>query len=425
MTAGSKQNAVSIFDIHLRIGIVALALAVMLATTLIAAPAAQAQTFSVIHTSTDAGDGGEPYAGLSMDRAGSFYGTTNTGAGGGGTVFRLKRAGSGWVLTTLYAFQNDGGGRPTGGVIVGPDGSVYGMTQYGGTGCSPNGCGTVYMLRPPAAVCKAVSCPWTKTILYSFQGYPDGGYPEFGSLTLDKYGNLYGATAGEGANLMGTVFRMTPSNGGWTESVLYNFTGGADGALPYSTVTIDGAGNLYGTTFAGGDAGGSVYELSPSGSGWTEKTLYTFTGGSDGYQLVGGVAIDQQGNLYGGTEKGGVPAEGTAFELTPSGGGWTYTLLQSFSGYDGPFSTPTLDAAGNVYLTSIFSTLDGSSQAGGVYKLTRSHGGWSTSALYTFTGGNDGNIPAGSVILDGNGNIYGTTVAGGSYNQGVIFEIKP
>ncbi len=416
----------SLFDFHSPIATVALVLALLFATTFAAVPALQAQTFSVIHAFSGTGDGGEPYSGLSMDRAGNFYGTTNIGGAGAGTVFRLKREGSGWVLATLYTFPNDGTGHPTAGVVPGPDGSLYGMTQYGGTGCGPNGCGTVYRLRPPVSVCKAISCPWTKTIIHSFQGYPnDGGYPEFGSLTIDKDGNLYGATAGEGANQVGTVFKMTPSSGGWTESVLWNFTGGADGALPYSTLTIDGAGNLYGATFAGGDAGGSVYELSPSGSGWTEKTLYNFAGGSDGYQLVGGVAIDQQGNIYGGTEKGGAPGDGTAFVLMPSGGGWIHSILQNFSGYDGPFSSPVVDAAGNVYFTSAFSTLDGSIQAGGVYKLTRSGGGWTTSAVHTFSGGDDGNIPAGSVIFDANGNLYGTTVAGGSYGQGVIFEITP
>ncbi len=405
---------------------IAVSSALLVLLAIAAAGMAQAQTFTVIHNFTGAGDGGAPYAGLTMDRSGNFYGTTTSGAGSRGTVFQLKRAGSGWILATLYAFQGGAdGGAPAGGVIVGADGSLYGMTQIGGTGCAPHGCGTVYRLRPQASVCRAVSCPWSITTIYNFD-YDGGGYPAYGNLTFDQAGNLYGAASSYGAYGDGTVFKLTPANGSWTESVLWNFAGGADGALPYSTVSFDSAGNLYGTAYAGGaENAGTVYELSPSGAGWTEKTLYTFTGGNDGAQPIGGVAVDQHGNLFGTAIHGGAPGQGTAYELTPSGAGWTFAVLQNFSGYDGPFDTPMLDATGNVYLTSAYSTLDGNIQAGGVYKLTQSNGGWNASALYTFSGGNDGNIPAGNVIRDSNGNVYGTTVAGGSHGQGVIFEITP
>lgn len=421
MAVGTKQKAVWCSAMKS-----AAATVVLVVLVTLAASAAQAQQFSVIHTFTGAGDGGAPYAGLTIDHGGNLYGTTTSGgAHSEGTVFRLKRAGSSWTLSTLYSFQGGvDGALPAGGVILGPDGNLYGMTQSGGTGCAQHGCGIVYKLQPPATFCRAVSCPWTKTTLYSLD-YSSGAYPSSANLTFDQAGNLYGSTAAYGAYGKGTVFKLTPSNGAWTVSVPWAFTGGNDGALPYSTVIFDGAGNLYGTAYAGGaDNYGTVYELSPSGSGWTEKTLYTFTGGNDGSQPFGGVATDQRGNIYGTTFSGGTPGQGTVFELTPSGGGWSYDLLQTFSGYDGPYATPTLDSAGNVYVTSTFSTLDGGSQAGGVYKLTRSNGGWSTSALYTFTGGNDGDIPADSVTIDANGNIYGTTVAGGS-GQGVVFEITP
>ncbi len=197
-------------------------------------------------------------------------------------------------------------------------------------------------------------------------------------------------------------------------------------AGPSAPSSLTSAGNLYGTTIANGSGNnGTVYELTPSGSGWTEKTLYAFTGGNDGNVPYGGVAMDQHGNLYGGTEKGGSPGQGTAFQLTPSGGGWTYALLQPFSGYDGPFASPTVDAAGNVYVTSAFSTLGSGANAGGVYKLTQSNGAWNTSTLYAFSGGSDGNIPADSVVIDAYGDVYGTTVAGGAYGAGVIFQITP
>ena len=419
MTTGSKRKAACSIPS-------AWTLAVLLATTLIAASPASAQTMSVIHNFTNQGDGGSPFAGLTVDRAGNFYGVTTSGGGGYGTVFRLKRSGTGWVLSTLYNFQASDGGAPTGGVVVGADGSLYGMNTYGGTGCAPLGCGSVYRLRPPASFCHAFSCPWTKTTIYAFQGYPDGGYPEFGSLIVDAAGNLYGAASGEGTHLAGTVFKLTPSGGAWTESVLWNFTGGADGGGPFSNLIFDGAGNLYGTTIAGGNGNnGTVFKLSPSGSGWTQQTLYAFTGANDGSVPYGGVAMDRLGNLFGGTEQGGSPGNGTAFALTPSGGGLAYNLLQTFSGYDGPFASPTIDAAGNVFLTSAFSTIGSGANAGGVYELSPTNGTWSVRTLYAFSGGTDGNIPAGSVVVAPDGTVYGTTVAGGAFGAGVIFQITP
>jgi uncharacterized repeat protein (TIGR03803 family) len=379
---------------------------------------AQAQTFTVLHNFTGGGDGSAPYAGLSMDRAGNLYGTTSAG---NSSVFRMSNSGSSWILTSLYTFKGGSDGAvPYSRVIIGPDGSLYGTTTVGGTGCSPNGCGTVYRLRPPASACKTALCPWTKTALYRFTGSTDGSSPSIGDLLLDQAGNLYGTTTAGGADGQGVVFKLTPSGGGWTESVLWSFTGGSDGSDPQSGVIFDDAGNLYGTTYIAGKGGeGTVYQLSPSGSGWTENTLYSFTGGNDGSNPIGGVAMDAQGNLYGTTVFGGSSGGGTVYELTPSNGTWTFTLLQGFTGYEGPYDTPTLDAEGNVLGTSSFTGGNGQ-----VFKLTPSNGGWTYNVLHNFTG-NDGYVPAGNVILDSNGILYGTTLDGGADGKGVVFEITP
>ncbi len=376
---------------------------------------AQAQTLSVLYNFTGGNDGALPEGGLTMDRAGHFYGTTTyDGAGGYGTVFRLSRAGSGWVSTPLYSF-NSVDGRPNGGVVFGPDGSLYGT--------SSGGDGRIYRLQPPPAACHSVICPWTETVLYTFNA-ADGEGPN-GPLVFDQAGNIYGTTFG-GGQAGGVVFELTPSNGGWTETVLWYF-GVPTGYLPGSGVIFDSSGNLYGTTSDGGaSGGGAVYQLSPSGSGWTENVL-TYISDS---RAVGGVVMDGQGNLFGVTCCGrSYDRPGVVFELTPSNGSWTFNVLYAFdsSGY-GPEWSPTLDAAGNVYDTSIGTGLF---SEGEVFKLTPSNGGWTYTSV-SFDGSN-GKDPYGSVILDAAGNIYGTANGGGnglcnidgSMGCGVVWEIAP
>ena len=260
---------------------------VFLFMTLTAQPV-QAQTYKVIYNFTGGQDGAVPYTGLTMDRAGNFYGTTlNGGSTGNGTVFRLSRKGSGWVLTPLYSFQGGtDGAYPYARVVFGPDGSLYGTTGGGGYyvgDCASSGCGTVYKLSVPPTVSPAALSPWRETVLSRFSDGSDGGGPGTGSLAFDQAGNIYGTTTQggsyEGMNCAsagcGTIFELTPSNGGWTKSVLYSFTDGSDGMRPWSGVIFDRAGNLYGTTSYGGPAyGGTVYQLQPSGSGWAFNTLY-------------------------------------------------------------------------------------------------------------------------------------------------------
>ena len=295
-----------------------IAISTVLVLTVVATQSAQAQTFTVIHNFTGGLDGGYPWAGLTMDEAGNLYGTagyTGTAGCGGdgcGTVYQLKHKGSGWVFNLLYSFTGGSdGGNPYARVIFGPDGALYGTTRYGN--------GTVFNLKPGPTACKTALCPWTVTVLHQFAGYPsDGSDPYSGDLFLDQSGNIYGTTEYGGRNQCGrfgagcgTVYELTPSGSGWTESRLYNFLDDGSGTNPTAGVTMDKAGNLYGTTelrrngFFPGN--GTVFQLMPFGK---EKLLHSFQGGSDGSKPFAGVIFDQSGNLYGATQQFG------------DGGGW-------------------------------------------------------------------------------------------------------
>ena len=188
-------------------------------------------------------------------------------------------------------------------------------------------------------------------------------------------------------------------------------------------MTLDAHGNLYGTTSLGGANGvGVVYELSPSNSGWTQTVLYTFQGSADGQNPVGGVALDEAGNLFGTTFDGGVNGGGTVYELSPSAEGWTFTVVYSFTGgYGGPYNKLTF-AKGNIYGAT---NGEGAYGYGLVFEMTPANGGWTFIDLHDFGGADDGAEPYGSVAVDGAGNVFGTTNEGGSLNQGLVFEITP
>jgi uncharacterized repeat protein (TIGR03803 family) len=226
-----------------------------------------------------------------------------------------------------------------------------------------------------------------------------------------------------------------------TYNIIYSFSGCADAGGPTSTLILDRSGSLYATAKSGGapcgvrgwgvafklkpatgSGSGTVFELTPSGSGWTPKVLYTFTGGTDGGEPVGGLVMDAAGNLYGSTVEGGTGGGGTIFELSPSGGSWTFGTLYSLVGGGGPLSSLTIDAAGNLYGTAF---LDGASGVGSVFKLTHSGGSWTFTDLHDFQANSGGVTPIGGVTLDGSGNLYGTTIDGGTRGAGVIWEITP
>jgi uncharacterized repeat protein (TIGR03803 family) len=326
----------------------------------------------------------------------------------------------------LYDFFNGGGGRfPQARPVLAPGGALYGTTLYGGQGlCTEFGCGVVYSLRPQQTPCRSVSCPWTNSLVYSFSG-EDGNQPGFVAPAFDSVGNLYGTTTAGGASFVGNVFQLTRSNGGWTATNIHDFSGPPDGEIPYSGVTLDAQGNVYGTTWMGGaNNWGAVYRLTSSGSGWTETILYSFQGGSDGGEPVGGLVFDQSGNLYGTTQSAGSGGGGTVFELSPSGGGWTLGVLYSFTGKNGggPLDTLAMDAAGTLYGTTY---IDGTYGYGSVFKLTHHNGSWSYTDLHDFTNGEDGGNPIGGASLDANGNLYGTASGGGTAGVGVVWQITP
>jgi len=374
---------------------------------------AHAQTLTVLHTFTGGSDGGEPYTGLTADQAGGFYGVTYAGgAYGQGVVFYLSHSGLGWVLSPLYTFKGGvDSGQTLSRVALGP-GGVYGTTPNGGT----TGNGTVFVLKPPLSICRAIVCSWSKTVVYNFSGGSDGAHPG-GDLLFDGAGNIYGTAMGGGAYGEGVVYKLTRSGNSWAQTVLWSFSGGADGAGPSSGLVFDSSGNLFGTTGYGGNGWGVVYELSPSPMGWSQKTLYAFT-----YQdqnPYGGVAIDSAGNLFGFT--GANVGAGIAYELSPPPGGWVFTLMHKFDpSYEGPFDTPTLDRQGNVYGTSAFAGGNGE-----VFKLARAGNGWTFTPLYDFTGGDDGLFIVGGVVRDGSGNLYGTSAAGGRQFFGTLWQLAP
>ncbi len=385
----------------------------------------QASNTNVIYTFSGGSDGASPYAGLAMDSAGNFYGTTSSGGLGYGTVFKLSKVNSQWVLTTLYKFAggNDGSG-PLAGVYVGPDGNLYGTTyRGGGTGCHGFGCGTVFTVKK---FCIGSFCQYGATVIYRFTGGSDGAQPG-GPLVFDRSGTIYGTTVNGGVRFgcggpgCGTVFKLVYGGASWTEHVLYQFAGGADAQLPTGGVIFDSAGNLYGTTESGGSHGkGTVFQLTSSGSGWTEQILYSFQGVTDGYYPDSGVIVDPAGNLYGATVFGGAGNGGTIFELTRSGGAWSHTVLYNMPGNAGPFANLYMDSAGNLYGTSY---QDGRYFLGSAFELTA--GTWTYSSLHDFTGGSDGNYPQSTLVLATNGRLYGTASYGGGSGHGAIVEIEP
>ena len=340
---------------------------------------------------------------------------------GYGAVYKLTHRGSGWTINPVYTFSNaSNGANPEAGVIVGPNGSLYGTTIYGGT----SGSGTVFNLRPSATACVAVLCPWQETVLYSFLNGGDGAYPGYGNLIFQA-GDIYGSTAGGGNSGLGTVYELMPSGDGWTESVLHSFSG-SDGATPFSGVLFDSSGNLYGTTTAGGTGNaGTVFKMTySSGSGWTESVLYSFLNGNDGGYPTAGLTLGSSGVLYGATSNGGSGGGGTVFKLTPSGGSWTYSLIYSFAGGAdcGPWGALAPDMAGNLYGTTL---CDGANNFGSIFKLTQSGSGWTYSSIHAFTGGTGGAFPYGNAVFDSSGNLYGTASAGGADGYGVAWEITP
>jgi len=332
---------------------------------------------SVLYTfGASPSDGSLPLGGVFRDDSGLIYGTNGSGGtNGAGTIFRLSPPH--WHETILYSFgPGDWSYGPAADLIRDRDGNLYSTTAIGGTGPCYHGCGTVFKMDAQGNV----------TVLYNFQGPPDAGnwgYFLSTPLLLGADGKLYGTTTLGGTNNAGTVFNLTRSGSGWTESVIYNFSGGADGYSPWQGLVADAQGNLYGTTYLGGAGSGVVFKLTPNGGSWTQSVIHTFTGPDGAYPEFGRLLRDRQGNLYGTTVGGGLNGYGTVFELSPNGSGWT------------------------------------------------------ESVLWNFTDGEDGAGPGGTLAMDRDRNLYGAATYGGGYLQnpnctglifngcGVIFKLTP
>ncbi len=404
---------------------------------------AQAQSLEVLHTFRGAPDGEVPDGGL-LDVGGTFYGTTSAGGtsnhctgqpySGCGSVFTISSARHEQVLYSFGGPPDDGFDPGNGKLVTDEQGNFYGTTVSGGTGTCKSaagkvvGCGTVFKVTSSGA----------ETILYSFKGgTTDGAYPS-GGLVRDPAGNLYGATLEGGSDRScllshynggcGTVFELTAAD---EESVLYSFKGGpADGSFPTAPLVRDSKGNLYGTTgFGGAGEGGTVFEVLASGA---EKLRYSFSAfePSNGYD-PGPVVRDSAGNLYGTTVMGGdlscaLDGCGTVFELTGS----TLSVLHAFAGgtTDGEISTGGLlmDANGDLYGTTEYG---GAYQSGTVFKVELSSG--TESLVWSFNGTTDGSDPTGTLTPDVDGNLYGTASTGGDLSCGggkgcgTVFRVVP
>ena len=417
-------------------------------------------------------DGAIPAGGVVFDKAGNLYGATTQGFGfcppaQCGSVFQLAppaKQGDPWTETVLHVFTgnvNGDGDTPAGGLVIDSLGNLYGTTAYGGTGdCvllgTKVGCGTVYEMTPP----QTKGGKWTETVLYSFPS-PKQGYLPNGNLVFDAAGNLYGATefgGGHGTTCdkfyqyCGAVFELSPpkkKGGKWTEKVLHGFKSGTDGANPNGGLILDSKGAIYGTTFGGGDENGecgsggcgTAFELKPptaKGDVWIEKILHRFQP-QDGANPAAGVVFGRDSKLYGTASAGATNGNGDVFDLAAPTGGtglWKETVLYRFNdGNDGagPTAGVIFDPNGNLYGTTATAT-DRSAQ-GNVFRMrapTRKGGSWAFSVSHTFTGPpRDGAQPSAPLALDQAGDVYGTTMNGGTGTDcgsgacGTVFELFP
>jgi uncharacterized repeat protein (TIGR03803 family) len=399
-------------------------------------PMAIAQHETVVHSFAENNgiDGNEPLAGLILDAEGNLYGTT---AGGGanteclqigcGTAFKLSPVGDGtWTETILHSFDQNGvdGFFPSSSLVFDSAGNLYGVTNFGGA----NGYGTVFEISPGAGG------TWSEKVIYSFNDNGMDGFNPWSALVIGPGGRLYGTTPYGGLYYSGTVYELTPhADGKWTEEVLHSFGGATDGSFSWGSVILDKAGNVYGTAETGGsdlnclgDLGcGIVFELSKVKGQWEEDILHVFPGhGGQGASPAAGLIMDSAGDLFGTTCFGGPYVGGTVFKLSAEKGIWKETVLKNFNGADGDslYAGVIFDDSGNLYGAAMFG---GTNNFGLAYELSATdRGTWVRSILHQFVGGTDGAKPEGNLVRNSAGELFGTTMSGGA-SSGTVFEITP
>ncbi len=401
----------------------------------------EAQTENLLFSFGD-NSGGYAPATLASDSAGNLYGT---GGAGNGMVYKMTLTAGVWGEKAIHFFSGGvDGADPSSSVLFDADGNLYGTTTFGGksAACPTSGCsGVVFELSP------TVSGPWKFTALHTFIGGADGASPI--GIVFDAAGNIFGmtqtggSTAGVCANDSGcgTVFKLSPkSGGGWQYSLIHTFSA-TDGLLPQGNLLVDSSGNLYGSTTFGGNANycksdnfggcGVVFRLAPTvKGGYGIALLHRFINGADGSLPSTPLVFDGAGNLYGATGNGGASNPyGTVFELSPTvGGAWTFAALYSPTGGTDGESTNgglAIDSAGNLYGSSIFGG-NPECNCGTVFKLAPGAGGWTVDLLHDFGGGfSDGFYPAGNLVVNSSGDLYGVTFQGGAYEGGTLYEIAP
>jgi len=366
----------------------------------------QGQTFSLLYQFKPGPGGINPDAGVILDPHGNLYGTTYLDGAAGGTVYKLSANGKETVLYSFTGLSGDGYFPFYGSLVRDSAGNLYGTTSDGGTldQYCPFGCGTVLK----------VDSPGKETVLHAFTGTGNDGYMPFAGVTRDPSGNLYGLTPFGGTYGGGVAYELDSTG---KETILHSFGIQGDGYNPQAGLIRDSAGDLYGTTASGGSSyNGTVFGLSSSG---TETILYNFTGGADGGSPLSGLIRDSAGNLYGTTNMGGASGYGTVFKVTASG---TETVLYSFAGgTDGQYPAEgslVRDKSGNLY---------GTTPSGGAYGfgiVFRIDTKGNETILHSFAG-TDGKGPYGTLVMDSTGALYGTANDGGAYGGGVVFKITP
>ena len=380
--------------------------------------------------------------GVAIDQAGNLYGTTTDSFGNENAGFAYKLADlGGWLLDPLFNFVAGDDGSQPGGVIVGPNGSLYGSAQGGIQNCGTDGsqyCGLVFNLRPKPTACLTALCGWTENVPYRFTSESDGS-GKINVSAFDQQGNLYGTTTTGGTNDLGTVFELTPSTGGsWTKTTLYSFLGSDFGFNP-TQVLVGSDGNLYGLANGGTFFNGVVFQLTPSGGQWTETLIHVF-GSENGHSYQSQYLVqDSAGNLYGISTSQDINAFSAIFALQKTSSGWYFNEMtvehncsSNFPG-DDVLTNLAVDAAGNLYGTGggFAGPLSGSKKYPGeegcsfnyIFKASYASGTWNYQDLYyrdnvIFSTG-------GSLALDASGNLYGTTAGCGANGYGTVWQLSP